>query len=403
VKGPPKVALLIETALGYGRGLLRGIVRYGRLHGPWAFYITPGDLKQVLPKMEQWGGTGIIARIETPQVAKAILATGLPVIALDLSHRQLASGGPLAGVSEICPDSHKAGRMAAEHLLERGFKRFAMVGSPGNPPWSIRREEGFTARLAEDSLSCEIYPLPRPKDREWGREQALMAAWLGRLPKPIGLMACDDDRGRQVLEACRAAAARVPEDVAVVGVDNDELLCELCDPPLSSVALDTEHAGYQAAALLDGLMSGRTRSPQRILVEPLYVVTRRSTDVLALEDREVAAAVRFILDHAGQPLGVKEVVRHLTLSRRALELRFRRAVGRSIHAEIEHVRLERARRLLLETNITVAQVAEASGFAAASYFSRAFHKKYGISPTEYRARSRIPEPKRACPPLGRMP
>ena len=183
----PKVALLIETALGYGRGMLRGIARYARLHGPWAFYLTPGDLLQALPKMEEWGGAGIIARMETPEVAKAILATGLPVIALDLKQEQLASDNPLSRISEVCPDSHQAGRMAAEHLLAKGFQQFAFVGAPGDPLWCTRREEGFTQCLAEAGFACNGYPLPRlPRDRQWSREQPHMVRWLQSLPKRWG-------------------------------------------------------------------------------------------------------------------------------------------------------------------------------------------------------------------------
>ncbi len=387
--GIPKVALLIETARGYGRGLLRGIVRYARLHGPWAFYITPGDLLQVLPKMDEWGGSGIIARIETPQTAEAVLATGLPLIALDLSQQQLAADGPLAQVSEICPDSHRAAGLAAEHLLERGLRQFAFVGAFDDPLWSTRREAGFCQRLAEAGFPCQVYPLPRrPHDRQWAREQTIMSRWIHDLPKPIGVLACDDDRGREVMEACRAAGAQVPEDVAVIGVDNDELLCDLSDPPLSSVAFDTQRAGYEAAALLDGLMSGRIRRPRQILVEPMYVVARRSTDVLALEDRAVADALRFIHDNAGRPTGVGEVVRHIRLSRRSLELRFRRVVGRSIHEEIQRVRLERARRLIAETDLPIGRVADQCGFGSGGHLTRAFAQAFQLPPSRYRAQHR---------------
>jgi LacI family transcriptional regulator len=389
--GIPKVALLVETSLGYGRAFLRGVVRYARLHGPWAFYITPGDLRQVLPRMEDWGGTGIIARIETPQVAKAVLSSGLPIIALDLRYEQLASDTPLSQLSEVCPDSHKAGRLAAEHLLERGFRHFAFIGVWGDLPWAVQRGEGFAERLGEAGLSCHAFPLSRASQtRRWGREQASLGSWLRELPRPLGVLACDDDRGRQVLEACRGAGLQVPEDIAVVGVDNDELLCELSDPPLSSVALSTEKAGYEAASLLDGLMSGRITEPRRILVEPTHVVTRRSSDVLAMDDRQVARALRFIQDNTVRPIGVADVVRHVGGSRRALELRFQQALGHSVNRDIQQARLERAKRLLAETDLSVARVAEASGFGSANYLIRLFHRRCGLSPAAYRQRLRRP-------------
>jgi LacI family transcriptional regulator len=382
----PKVALLVETSLGYGRALLRGVMRYARLHGPWAFYINPGDLRQVLPKMEEWGGTGIIARVETHEVAKAVLAARLPTIVLDLTYKQLARKNPLSRLSELCPDSQEAGRMAAEHLLECGFRHFAFVGTWGDFPWSVRRGEGFTQRLEKSNFECQYFPMPpNVRDHRWGREQTILARWLYELPKPLGVLACDDDRGRQVLEACRAAHLQVPEDVAVIGVDNDELLCELSTPPLSSVALDTEQAGYDAAELLHGLMTNRVKSPKRILARPIRVVARRSTDTRATDDRDVARAVRFIHDNAVHAIGVEDVVEHVGCSRRTLELRFQRHLGRSVNREIQEIRLERAKHLLAETDLTVARVAETLGFGSVNYMIRLFHHRTGETPAEYRA------------------
>jgi LacI family transcriptional regulator len=380
----PKVALLVETSRGYGRDLLRGVIRYARLHGPWGFYVTPGDFVQALPRMRSWGGTGIIARIETPAVARAILASGLPTIALGLSDEQLRLDSPLSRLSEVVSDSRGAGRMAAGHLLERGFRHYAYVGAAGRA-WSGRRQESFCARIREAGFEPQVYGLPRSRrTAAWEREQPVLAGWLRALPRPVGVMACDDDRGREVLEACRDAGLRVPEEVAVVGVDNDELLCELADPPLSSVALNAEAGGYRAAALLDRMMRGRSRKPRRLLVEPLRVVARRSTDIVTLDDPEVAAAMHFIQDHATEPIGVLDIVAEVMISRRALELRFRRAIGRTLHAEIRRVRLERASRLLLETDLPITRVAEASGFGRASYLAQAFRRAFGSTPARYR-------------------
>lgn len=384
----PRVALLIETSRGYGRGLLKGIVRYARLHGPWSFYISPGDFEQALPKMAHWGGTGIIARVETPQVAEAIRRTRLPVIALDLSEALLRPRSRWRNAPEISPDPAAAARMAADHLRARGFRRFAFCGIP-HRIWSERRGEAFSGYLAAEGHPCQVYQPPRrPRDRDWGREQALLAQWLRELPKPVGLMACNDDRGRQVLEACQAAGIEVPEEVAVVGMDNDELLCELANPPLSSVALNTERGGYEAAALLDAMMRGRRKGPERILVEPLHVVVRQSSDVVALDDRHVAAALTFIRENAAYPIQVADVVRHAGLSRRALEVRFRREVKRSVHEEIQRVRLERAERLLVETDLAMGAVATAAGFGSASYLGLVFRGTKGITPARYRTRAR---------------
>ena len=385
----PKVALLIETARGYGRGLLRGIVRYARLHGPWAFYVTPGDFEQALPKMQQWGGTGIIARIETPAVARAILAAGLPTIALDLSDEQLQPESPLSRLSEVASDSLHAAQMAADHLLERKFQHYAFVGIAGRV-WSRRREESFCNRIRSAGFEPHVYSPPRRlPDRAWEREQVSLAEWLRKLRTPLGLMACNDDRGREVLEACRAADIHVPEEIAVVGVDDDELLCDLADPPLSSVALSTERGGYEAAALLDKMMRGRIRKPRRLVVEPLHVVTRHSTDIVAMADPEVAEALRFIHHNAGKPIQIEDILERLQVSRRTLEIRFRQAVGRTIHAEIQRVRLERARRLLLESDLPIPKVAASAGYGSASYLSQVFRHELGMTPAKYRTHVRV--------------
>jgi LacI family transcriptional regulator len=387
----PRVALLVETSRGYGRALLRGIVRYARLHGPWGFYVTPGDFAQELPPMRDWGGTGIIARIETPEVARAILEAKLPTIALDLTEEQLEPGHPLARLSEVASDSCGAARLAAEHLLDRGFRQFAFVGIAGRV-WSDRRQASFVERISEAGIVPRVYAPPRRSaDQGWDREQPRLGRWLAALPTPCGVMACNDDRGRQVLEACRAQGLRIPEDLAVVGVDNDELLCELADPPLSSVALNAEAGGYRAAGLLEQLMRGRVRRPQRLVVEPLHVVARRSTAIDAQEDPEVAAAIHFLHDHACGPIGVGDIVRHLAISRRALEIRFRRSLGRSLHDEIRRVRLDRACRLLVESELPIPRVAASSGFRDASYLARVFQKELGTSPARYRRQMRTPD------------
>jgi len=384
----PKVALLIETAHGYGRGLLRGIVRYARLHGPWGFYVTPGDFEQFLPKMRQWGGTGIIARIETQRVADAILESGLPTIALDLSQRQLEPDSPLLGFSEIASDSQAAGTMAAEYLLEKGFQHYAFVGI-ADRVWSQRRQESFTRRIAEAGFKAAVYKSPRRGPRsDWYSAQAGLRKWLGTLPKPVGLMACNDARGREVLEASREAGLAVPEEVAVLGVDNDELLCELSDPPLSSVALNVIGGGFEAAALLDKMMRGRVRKPRRLWVEPLRVVSRQSTDIMALEDREVGEALRFIHDNVAANIGVADVASAVQMSRRTLEIRFQQAISRTIHAEIQRVRLERAQRLLLESDMAMPQVAASAGYGSAAYLSQVFRKELGITPVQYRREKR---------------
>ena len=230
-----------------------------------------------------------------------------------------------------------------------------------------------------------MYPNPKhARDREWERELEIVADWLRTLPLPIGLFACNDDRGRQVLEACRFSGLNVPEEVAVLGVDNDAVFCELADPPLSSIALNAETAGYRSAELLDGMMRGRINRPQKVSVEALRVVTRRSTEIVAVADSDVAAALQFIRREKGRALSVAEVAAEVAVSRRHLERRFRDTIGRTVLQEIQMVRLEQAKRLLLETTHPISMVADMSGFGSCSYFNHFFHERVGMTPRKFR-------------------
>jgi LacI family transcriptional regulator len=280
--------------------------------------------------------------------------------------------------------------MAAAHLLERGLRNFAFCGFV-DCPWSILREEVFAQALAAQGYACERRRIRLSNWMQrsnwiesWEHEQPLLSSWLKSLPRPVGVMACNDACGRSVLEACAAAGLHVPDDVAVIGVDNDELLCELSTPPLSSVSLNLENAGYEAAVLLDGLMAGRVRDRRVVLVEPVFVQTRRSTDVIAQDDPVVVKAIRFIRDHAAKPVSVSDVVDGAGTSRRTLERRFLRAIGCSILVEITRCRIERAKRLLLETKLSCCRVGQVAGFSSIKTFNRAFRQMEKVTPKSFR-------------------
>ncbi|TWT31098.1 Xylose operon regulatory protein [Posidoniimonas corsicana] len=380
-----RVALLVETARAFGREFLRGIARYSREHGPWSFHISPGDYEQVVPKMKQWGGTGIIARIPNERVARQVLAAGVPTIAIGLTDEQLAEDSPLHLLSEVSSDPAEVSRIAAEHLLERQLRNLAYVGS-SDRGWSSRRELAYREFLNKEGIEPFVYRSPtRKRDQQWEHEQTILAEWIKSLPTPVGLFACDDDRGREVLEACALAGRRVPEDVSVVGVDNDEVFCDLADPPLSSVALNIETAGYRAAALLDQMMSGRRTSSQAITVEALNVVTRRSSEIIAVEDEDISSALSIIHSTQGRDVTVKMLVDELAISRRSLEKRFRTIVGRSILEEIQRARLEHSKRLLLNTSYSVSRVSRLAGFGSVGYFIQFFKKRVGMTPIQYRS------------------
>jgi LacI family transcriptional regulator len=413
----PRVVLLLYPHAEYDRRILQGIARYARIHSPWIFYLAgveaglplleeeaisgvpirtihvgEGHRLVQLSDLRRWNTAGFIGRLQTQEIAETVLGAGVPVVALDLSDEQLAGSLSSAKVSEIRPDSHKAGRMAAEHLLERGFRNFGYCGYVGRT-WSQRRQQGFCQRLEEAGFTCHVYRPTKHKSKTsflWRQECSAVMDWLRGLPKPVGIMACNDVRGRQVLDASMLGDMPVPYQVAVVGADDDQLLCDLSNPSLSSVAFNARQSGYQAAELLDGLMSRRLKRPQRIDVEPLWVVSRQSTDVVAVEDPEVAAALRFIRENARKPIGVREVVEQVALSRRTLELRFQRSLGRPIRVEIERIRLAWTKQLLVETDLPTAKIAELAGFNSFSYANKVFRREVGEPPARYRRRHRHP-------------
>jgi LacI family transcriptional regulator len=380
----PKVILLIEDSRTYGRQLLRGVARYAHLYGPWTFYrqapfyIMPGLRKNSFDKLKVWGADGMILRDHVENCAE-LLAMNRPAVVC------ISAKGQIPGLPYVLTDNVAIGRMAAEHLLNRGFKNFGYCGFD-DLRWSQQRSESFRKRVKESGFETSFYSQPRAaSNRSWEGEQVLIVDWLKSLPKPVGVLACNDDRAQNVTEACKTAGLHVPAEVAVIGVDNDDLICGLSEPPISSIALNVEKAGYRAAELLDRLMAGKEKmAGQTIIVEPLDVVTRQSTDVLAIEDPEVAAAVHFIHQNCREPLQVDNVVDATTMSRRALERRFRKIVGRSIHDEIRRVRIAQVTRMLLETNLSVSQIASALNFPGHEHIGRYFRREKGVSPLAYR-------------------
>lgn len=378
----PHVALIVETSLGAGREILRGIAQYVREHGPWSIYHEPRNLEDSVPAwLHRWQGDGIIARLENDRISRAVAESRLPSVDVlgTAPHPKI----PLVHVSDA-----GLARLAAEHLLERGFRQFGYCGIE-RANWSLQREEAFVRIVGEAGCRCAVYHLPwlSRTDRSWEAEQERLARWVRQLPKPAGVMVCHDPRGQRVLEACRRAGVAVPEEVAVIGVDNDEPVCEVSDPPLSSVIPDFRGIGYQAAALLDRLMHGQAAPDGPLYLAPQGVAPRQSTDVLAMDDRDVAEAVRFIRQHACEPLAVDDVAEHVSLSRSVLKRRFRAVLGRSVHEEIVRMRIKRAQELLSQTDMPIRLIAERTGFHHQEYLGVVFKARTGRTPGDYRRRS----------------
>ena len=383
MKTLPRVILLIETSRSYGRELLHGIARYSRLHGPRTFYHESRDLKSAIPKIKTWNANGIITRT-TPEYQK-LLSLGIPVVfVLHYYDPEFPENIPLLVAENI-----KVGEMAAEHLRDRGLRHYAYCGFD-EFIWSNDRYEGFTSLLSEYGYSVSRYQNPDMYEyKNWDKEIQSIAEWIKKLSKPVGIMACNDDRGQHVIEACKLAGFSVPDEVSVIGVDNDTLACDLCDPPLTSVALNVENGGYLAAELLDRLIAGEPMNGQRIVISPTHIVSRLSTDTVSVDDRQVARAIRYIRQNARENICVMDVVEATSLSRRNLEMRFRKILNRSILKEIRRVRADLIVNLLMETDLSVAEIAYSLHFSDIEHIARYFRKEKGVSLQQYRKIHRV--------------
>jgi LacI family transcriptional regulator len=371
----PRVALLIETTRSYGRNVMRGVGDYARIQGPWIFHLPTEGPATSMPAKDEWDGDGIIAqpRQDIPFL-KQLASCGVPVVSL--------SGPPgTGGLPAVRANQEAVAELAMNHFRERGFTRFAYCGSPREKVWPPTGQ--LFQRLAQNAgYHCESYQ-PAYEDQARTLRLNLMAKWLRALPKPIGLLAAHDLRAREVLDACRLAGLHVPEEIAVLGVNDDELICEMANPPLSSVMHNARRIGYEAAAMLHRLMVGK-KVIADIVVDPLGVKTRQSSDLLAIEDPEVAIAVRFIREHACEGIHVEDVLDQVALSRRALEKRFRTAVGRPPHMEIRRAQLERVKELLVGSDYKLEKIAEITGFSSAQYLAGLFRRMMSMPPGAWR-------------------
>ena len=378
---PPRVAVLIETSREYGRELLRGVARYICENGPWSVYFQPQGLESFPPPgLTDWHGDGVLSRVNSRKAAKGVLDTGLPTVELRGTLADL--GLPLVGV-----DNRAVAKMGAEHLLERGLQHFAFCGTPRRENrFQDQRCDFFRHFIEEAGYRCNVFPAKRLPGgiSAWEGEQNRIADWLSALPRPCGLMTCHDDRGRHVLDAALRCGLKVPDEVAVVSVDNDEHLCALSNPPLSSIDVNPVRIGYEAAKLLDRWMNGKRPPSEFVEIEPQGLIVRQSSDMIAVSDAAVSTAFRFIREHACEGISVDQVLRHLDISRSTLEKRFKKVLGHTPKAVILRVQLERAKQLLRETRVPLSIVAERSGFGSVPYFVDVFGRKVGLTPGVYR-------------------
>ena len=382
----PQVILLLPSDTTIAADMRRGILRYIHAHAPWSLRVVEGYHQQrVFCQTDRSGFAAIIGR---PYFQELIVSEGvgaIPQVLIDPAESLF--DGLVSGSRQIVlrSDSAAAGQMAAEYFLERKYAHCAFVGSPGGLAWSVCRGRRFAEVLAAHGRPCHDFGLPPADERnDPDRLVRHLAVWLADLPKPVTVLAATDKVGARVLVACALAGLAVPQEVAVLGVDNDADLCENTNPPLSSVMLDVEQASFQAAGILDDLLREAPPPPTPVTYRPTRVVERQSTGVTQIADSFVLRAREFIANNACAGIGVPEVVAHLHASRRLAEIRFRRELGTSILEEIHRVRFERVCAMLLETDFSISRIVRDCGFDSESYVSTLFRKRHGCTMRDFR-------------------
>ncbi|MFA6172647.1 MAG: DNA-binding transcriptional regulator [Kiritimatiellales bacterium] len=378
----PHVAVLAETTHAAGRNILRGIAQYVQEHAAWSVYYAPRALgDKAAAWLKNWDGDGMIVRISSEPAMEEIRQYGKPMIDM--------IGGRIADPKfpQVLVSDEGIGRRAAEYFIKNGFARFAFLGMK-NEVWSFCRKVGFLNVLNEHGFAMQALELPSfyesCNEQSWETTEETIAEWAKHLPRPCAVFCANDELGSHLIEACRRAAIRVPDELALLGVDNDTLFCELCRPPLSSIDANHFCAGYQAAAMLDRLMQKKKANDAVLYVPPGEITVRQSSNILAIKDSSLIAAVRFIEEHAGEAISVEAVAQHTFLSRSVLQRRFKEAFGQTVHERILQERIRRAQQLLTRTALSVAEVSEKAGFTHQEYMGVVFRKHLKTTPAQYR-------------------
>lgn len=377
-----KVALCFSLTSGLGRNVVQGLIAYMRKHGPWKI-----DIRSEEPiafaswkEIRHWHGDGIIAPVYRKDQVAMLQKKGLPVVNTTME----LEDAPFPFVSY---DNEAVGKMAAKHLLEHNLDRFAFIG-PRQWEYSRHRCKGFAEALAKHGAQCDTYWIrsassAKQPNEPW-TESSHYLGTIKRMQPPIGVFAHNDRVAYGILQACHQLGLQVPEEVCVIGVGNDDTLCNLAFPNLSSISLPGERFGYEAAAMLDAQMRGKPLKSNSALIQPERVILRNSSDFLAVGDRHVANALRYIRNHSGRFIDVSDVMNIMPISRRSLERRFQQIVGHGIYKEISLCHIERAKELLEQTDWPISRLARESGFNATNRFEETFRKETGMSATAYR-------------------
>lgn len=376
-----RVAILVETTRSYTRDLLAGVSQYLQAHGPWSTFLELRAFESSVPPwLSSWDGDGILSRTHSQEMADAIHATGVPVVEL----RSTKYGYDLSFVGM---DNALIGQAVAEHFLNRGYQRFA-VYSLDNEDFFRERVRNFVTRLEKSGHHCALLAAPGDgPSPDWEAQQAFLMRWLRSLDKPVGIFAANDQLAVYLLDACRRAEITVPEEVAVVGCENEETLCQFASPSLTSVRFDGHSVGWKAAELLDKWMHGATEEIAPLLIPPRGIEVRASSDEFVIEDPIALRAVLLIRQRACTGLGVAELCRILGVSHSTLKRRMYNALGRGAKAEILRVRFREVDRLLRSTDLTIEAIAEKAGFNHTRHLQTSYRERFGLTPGEFRKKA----------------
>jgi LacI family transcriptional regulator len=375
-----KIAVLIDTATTWGTGLIEGIAEFAHRHDQWQIFLGPrGKYERfLLPAL--WNGDGVIARVTRPELAADLLQRQIP--AVNVSWYSFGDGK----IPQCTCDPTDVAELAASHLLDRGLRQFAYCSSSLRPDYEDKLASAFVGCLRRRSFRCHMFAPAIDADSFLppAEEIERMIEWLRALPKPVGLVAFDSLQARQVAEACQSAGLEVPNDVALLGGEHDYLSCTISKPELSSIDHSPKRVGIAAAELLAWMLAGEAAPTQPVLLPPSRVITRQSTDTLALEDDMLAAAIQYIKANSQRRIQIGDILARVPISRRALEKGFRKLLGRSPAEEVRRVRVDRAAQLLCDTSWSMPKIAVSCGFDRPELLARAFRKELGMSPSEFR-------------------
>ncbi len=379
-----RLLFITDFTESFAYALLRGIIRYSNqtdeqwvvCRMPPAYKKTMG-LKGVIKWAKKWGADAVIGQFEASDPVELFRRNGIVAFAQDYKTK-------FNNIPNITGDYIGTGRMAAELYLHKGFRNFAFFGYK-NVCWSDERCAGFRQRLEEAGLGGNFYLYDKQEiDNLWYYEAAPLEKWLRSLPKPVAVMACDDNQGNALIEACNSAGVKIPSEVSVIGVDNDEVVCTLSNPTLSSISVDIEQGGFETARMTVRMLQDPFYKGSDITLRPKRIVHRVSTSAYATTDKEVLTALQFIRQNLGKKISVEDVLKQVPLSRRILEVRFKKVIGNSIYQYISQQRISRFGELLLETNDSIQEIAYKLGEDDAKAICRRFKELKGCTPSEWR-------------------